>query len=67
MREYDAASGGPLYLYLFREAYDNLADGMTVAAEKDGFHFVNIENLYDRVVRSSVYRLRSPHCAGIMM
>ena len=47
MREYDAASGGPLYLYLFREVYDNLADGMTVAAEKDGFHFVNIENLHD--------------------
>lgn len=48
MREYDAASGGPLYLYLFREAYHKLADGMAAAAEKDGFHFVNMENLYDR-------------------
>jgi hypothetical protein len=47
MREYDAASGGPLYLYLFREAYHKVADDMAAAAERDGFHFVNMENLYD--------------------
>jgi len=47
MFDYDRASGGPLYTYLFPAAYGRLAGQMSEAAQRDGFPFVNLERVFD--------------------
>jgi len=48
MFDYDRASGGSLYSYLFPEAYHRLGMEMSEAARLDGFTFVNFERAFDQ-------------------
>lgn len=48
LRDYDAKVGGPLYIYTFDQLYRVIAKDMTAAAEKDGFGFLNLQDVFDR-------------------
>jgi hypothetical protein len=40
--------GGALYSYLFRQVYFEIAQGMSEAAQKDGFLFLNLVDVFDQ-------------------
>jgi lysophospholipase L1-like esterase len=48
MVDYERAQGGRLYSYLFRQIYFEIAQGMSEAAQKDGFLFLNLIDVFDQ-------------------
>ncbi len=48
MVDYEGTLGGPLYFYLFRQIYSEIAQGMTEAAQTDGFFFLNLVDVFDQ-------------------
>jgi len=48
MMDYERAQGGRLYSYLFRQLYFEIAQGMSEAAQKEGFLFLNLVDVFDQ-------------------
>ncbi len=53
MFDYDRTLGGPLYCFLFRQIYSEIARSMAEAAQQDGLLFVNLENVFDQTAEQT--------------
>ncbi len=48
LSDYDRRLGGPLYVYTFEQLYSVIARDMAAAADKDGFRFLSLQDLFDQ-------------------